>query len=384
METELAEDVAGEPRRRAERTLLMLWLTVRGAELVQGTLTTVAGWKAYRRPWRAALLLALSYAETAALARLVWQRKSYQHAGLAWADTAFGVAGLVAMAGAAPLEERTSFLNWMCPMCYSCTLGAAIAFPDTDDKLLATGLLAGTYAATVAPNFALGGGQLATAAANVVNFGAFLTAGGSLATSLRRTAADLDAAHRRSLEQERRLASARERDRQHRVLHDSALQTLEAVARAEAGSDGPIRAQAARDAVRLRHALIADSRTRPSALSEALAEVVEEAAAWGLRVEFVAAELDDDPAAESVEALADATEEALRNVVKHAHTPRAVLRAAPARGGVEVTVRDQGAGFDAQVCPPGSIAARLAEVGGTAQWTSTPGSGTRVNMWVPL
>jgi signal transduction histidine kinase len=75
-------------------------------------------------------------------------------------------------------------------------------------------------------------------------------------------------------------------------------------------------------------------------------------------------------------------------VVKHAGVSRAVVRAAPARGGVEVTVRDHGSGFDTTVSHDGlglarSIVERLRDSGGVAEIWSRPGEGTRVTLWVP-
>jgi signal transduction histidine kinase len=53
-----------------------------------------------------------------------------------------------------------------------------------------------------------------------------------------------------------------------------------------------------------------------------------------------------------------------------------------------VTVRDKGRGFDLENVRRGfgldqSISRRLVEVGGDSRVTSTPGSGTKVELWVP-
>jgi signal transduction histidine kinase len=91
--------------------------------------------------------------------------------------------------------------------------------------------------------------------------------------------------------------------------------------------------------------------------------------------------------------LADAAHEALTNVVKHAGVDRAVVRAATVDDGTRVTVRDHGQGFDpaaVQADATGarfgvrqSIKARMADAGGTAVVDSSPGRGTRVELWVP-
>ena len=123
-------------------------------------------------------------------------------------------------------------------------------------------------------------------------------------------------------------------------------------------------------------------------LTDALQALAIEYATEQLRVELLTGELRDEIDAGATEALRDATNEALRNVVKHAGVSRAVVRAAPARGGVEVTVRDHGSGFDATISHNGfglqrSIVERLRDVGGTSEIWSRVGEGTRVTLWVP-
>jgi signal transduction histidine kinase len=91
-------------------------------------------------------------------------------------------------------------------------------------------------------------------------------------------------------------------------------------------------------------------------------------------------------------ALAFAVREALANVARHAGTAEAWVAVSPVpeagsgRGGVEVTVRDHGAGFDpAQVDPTRlglrrSILERVSDWGGQATIQSAPGAGTVVTV----
>lgn len=96
------------------------------------------------------------------------------------------------------------------------------------------------------------------------------------------------------------------------------------------------------------------------------------------------------PAA-AAEALSGAAGEVLRNVAAHAGVRDATVAArAPASGGVEVTISDQGAGFDpAQVGPlsrglRNSVLRRLRAAGGDAEIFSKPGRGTTVVLsWRP-
>jgi signal transduction histidine kinase len=91
-------------------------------------------------------------------------------------------------------------------------------------------------------------------------------------------------------------------------------------------------------------------------------------------------------------ALAFAVREALANVARHAGTGEAwvevspVIEAGADRGGVEVTVRDRGAGFDPALVDPArlglrrSIVERVADWGGQAAVRSAPGDGTVVTL----
>jgi len=96
------------------------------------------------------------------------------------------------------------------------------------------------------------------------------------------------------------------------------------------------------------------------------------------------------PAA-AAEALSGAAGEVLRNVTVHAGVRDATVTArAHASGGVEVTISDQGAGFDpAQVGPlsrglRNSVLGRLRAAGGDAEIISEPGQGATVVLsWRP-
>jgi signal transduction histidine kinase len=92
-------------------------------------------------------------------------------------------------------------------------------------------------------------------------------------------------------------------------------------------------------------------------------------------------------------ALAYAVREALVNVATHARTGRAWVEVGPSgtagSGGVRVTVRDAGIGFDPAAVDPGrlglrrSITERVADLGGHAAVRSEPGGGTVVDLCWP-
>jgi signal transduction histidine kinase len=113
----------------------------------------------------------------------------------------------------------------------------------------------------------------------------------------------------------------------------------------------------------------------------------------GLHVEFNSTQLRDAvqlrvslPAA-AVEALADATGEALTNVAKHAGVDTATVRTTVTGHELVVSILDQGCGFDPADVSQGiglvhSIVDRTAGVDGTARIDSAPGSGTYVELMV--
>ncbi|WP_246155255.1 sensor histidine kinase [Saccharopolyspora hirsuta] len=179
-----------------------------------------------------------------------------------------------------------------------------------------------------------------------------------------------------------------------RYLHDRVLPTLEALAlgsRSDA-SAAPARLAELRRAAKEQAALIRRDMTAvPTAnrarLAPELAALISELSHNRLRAELIRAEVDDTLPSDRRTAMRDATGEALRNTLKHSGTDRAEVRVAERDGGIAVTVRDRGAGFDADRRPgfgiTESIKARMAEVGGSARVESRPDWGTQVTLWVP-
>lgn len=185
-----------------------------------------------------------------------------------------------------------------------------------------------------------------------------------------------------------------------RSLHDTVLQTLEAIALTLPGDADnaarrlrEVRAIAHAEAVALRRELARRSPagTTPSVV-EGLVALGAELARDGLRMRLDAAEGvdgDDGLTPQRRAALLAAAREALRNVLKHSGVSEALVRVWDEPDGLTLVVRDFGVGFDPAAHRPGfglseSIAARMAEVGGTAGVGSRVGSGTSVTLWVPV
>jgi signal transduction histidine kinase len=301
------------------------------------------------------------------------------------ADASFGAVGLVAMAGMLPAGDRTASMNWMLPYTVVSAGASPLGLTRREGAAVA-GTLAAIYGATITSELRAGGAKASAGLANIVSYGGFSLAIDMFVRLLRGFADEVERARTEAVERGRRLAVEAERNRQHRLLHDSALQTLEAVAGGWSVDEAALRDRAGAEAIRLRRALrgIEDA---DHDLAVALEMLAEDTAQLGLTVEVAVAEglvLQT----EMVGVLRDIAREALVNVAKHAGVSQAVLRAVGSGDGVELVVRDHGSGFDPTQHPPGfglseSIIARAADSGGRATIWSAPGRGTRVTVWVP-
>lgn len=81
-------------------------------------------------------------------------------------------------------------------------------------------------------------------------------------------------------------------------------------------------------------------------------------------------------------------QEALHNIVKHAHASNATVRLAIAEGGLSIEISDDGIGFDATHGFPGhmglvSMKERAASIGGVLTIESSPGQGASVRLRLP-
>jgi signal transduction histidine kinase len=81
-------------------------------------------------------------------------------------------------------------------------------------------------------------------------------------------------------------------------------------------------------------------------------------------------------------------QEAMHNIVKHAHASRVVLRLARTDGEVVLEVQDDGVGFDTSASFPGhlglhSMRERVANLGGAFEIDSEQGKGTYIRVCIP-
>jgi signal transduction histidine kinase len=220
--------------------------------------------------------------------------------------------------------------------------------------------------------------------------------------------AALAGAHREARDQYVLLSRNVERREQDRLMHDTILNTLTAIART--GGTPAVVSRCRQDIALLEAALaesggmLAAGRPGPGAVA-AIEAVAAQMRAHGLAVDLEvtgagAARPDArEPAwvpGPVAAALAHATREALANVAAHACTGRAwvTVDVTPpgdpdAPGRIEVTVRDAGAGFDPTRIDPArlgvrrSITERVEDWGGSVRLRSVPGEGTVVRLCWP-
>jgi signal transduction histidine kinase len=224
-----------------------------------------------------------------------------------------------------------------------------------------------------------------------INDLAIMTSGVALQPLLARyrgQADEVDAARNRALRRAEELATQRERQRQRRLLHDSALQLLEAISAGWTIDDDVLMARIDAEIERLAQLVTDQSFEQPADLRRRLDHLAADVQLHGITVTLATAELDGSIARASVDALADALKETLVNVQKHAGAAQVSVTTSTHGDRIKITICDDGCGFDPSAPTPGfgineSIHGRLNDIGGGASVDSTPGRGTRVILEAP-
>jgi signal transduction histidine kinase/phage shock protein PspC (stress-responsive transcriptional regulator) len=170
-------------------------------------------------------------------------------------------------------------------------------------------------------------------------------------------------------------------------LHDSVLQTLALIQRS--ADDPATVSRLARAQERDLRAWLFDSTeqgaTTLAAALRAVAAEVEDT--HGVPVEVVC--VGDMPITDDVRPLVLAAREAIANAAKHSGAATVDVYAEATGSGVEVFVRDRGAGFDPGLVPAdrqgvrSSIIGRMERHGGSASVRSVPGDGTEIRLALP-
>lgn len=366
----------GETRARLERSMVATQLAARGGALVVAVLTARIDARTVRRRWVPMAATAAFILEGGWVSRRFVQRASLQDENSAALDLGASLCALVAEAFAHGHRHRP--LGPRFGIDYAAGSLTFASSETAKPQHLAAGALAisATYFVAVS----------APATARVNDL-AIMTSGVALQPILaqqRRLADHADTAREDALAQAGALAIEQERQRQRRLLHDSALQVLEAIAGGWDIDDELLFEAIELETARLKHAIHAIGPSRNGTFVEGLERMVTLLRRDGVEVHLQLDELDELGLSEAlVAALCDATLEALTNVQKHSNA-RHVSVGIDARDRlVIVLIEDDGCGFDVVSQRRGfgikeSIEGRMTDIGGAARIDSHPGGGTRV------
>jgi signal transduction histidine kinase len=343
----------------------------------------------------------------------VYLRRTWPAPVFACLDSAVYLALALAAEGCVPPAVRDHAYSWLVIVMSSQLIVPAWYAPGVLAVPLALASPA-AYLAGVARTPGTGSRMMA-AAAIVLIMVAGIHSYGRRTLYRRAAAADaaLDEADRNAREQYVVLSRNIERREHERLLHDTVLNTLTALARAGSGDGGDVAGAVnrCRQDVVLIEAALRDpdgSTAGPGDLVYGVRGVAAEMRGRGLDVHVEVTGGVPAIPAPVVTALSNATREALSNVAAHAGTADAwveVRRIGPGgtvgadqggagrpeagEAGAQVTVRDQGAGFDpacvdqARLGLRRSITERVADCGGHASVWSAPGQGTVIRMSWP-
>ncbi|MFC1418432.1 ATP-binding protein [Streptacidiphilus cavernicola] len=346
------------------------------------------------RIWIDVTLLSLVVVESAvAMVRIIRCRNCIS---LRWAvtETVLGVACLLAEPLYVPVDDRVStWVGWAPALAVNVTVTAAVACRRSSHTLMLVGLLATAYVAVSYPAV----GQSAdrgTVVSNTLTYLAFGLLVRGMANMIRRFGRDADEARDAASEARAQV----ELERHRRLLHDPAsLLRYLADPDLDPRLAGVVREQALAEANRIR-AFLDPEHTVPGSRSAAdgetstlLADAARAAAAGftDLPIELVLHLADgvqlSPPASR---ALTAATATVLHNVRRHAGPGASVVVHGdhhPGDGSWEITIRDDGQGFDPSRTAPGYglrevVGTALAEHGMSSHIHSQPGNGTTVTI----
>jgi signal transduction histidine kinase len=319
-------------------------------------------------------------------------------------DSAVYVALALSAQGCVPPAIRGGAVSWLLINMWSQLIVPAWYAPAAFSVPLA---LASPVAYWVGVEQATGTSSRMTAAAAillVVAAGVHIYVRQQLYSRADAADAALDEADQAASEQYVILCRNIEQREHERLLHDTVLNTLTALARAGCDDVAEVVARCRQDVALIEGALSrpgdldADAGRAYGDLVSGVQAVAAEVRARGLRV-HVDIDGREGPAipAPVATAISNAVREALSNVAAHAGTGEAWVKVslvapdgnAREPGGLQVTVRDTGIGFDlagvdqTRLGLRRSIAERMADCGGRASIWSAPGRGAVVRMSWP-
>ena len=366
----------------AEVVLLIAFVGLRGLDLGQAVVALPGGLDRSPRPVIDLVALAMLAAESLVLTTVVLRKGRYADARWAWLDVTTGIAVLLStMTFTLPADRFTSWADWGYPVTLSVALGIGIGFEKWRDVCLATGGLTAAYLVTTVGAFDTATDR-STAVTNALSYWTFAVLTRLMAGYLRRMAASADQARATAS----RLAAEAERERHRLLLHDQAA-VLGMVANGVTDDHllEVARHQAAAGQARIR-AFLADEVRTSGNLSVELAAVAGEFTDLPLTINIDLARVEVAP--DVCRVLAEAVRTLLHNVRRHAQASSVVLHAQTTTTRWEVTVSDDGTGFDPCTTPFGyglsqQVIAAVDGIGGVATVRTASGEGTTVGLTGP-
>ena len=185
------------------------------------------------------------------------------------------------------------------------------------------------------------------------------------------------------------LAEAAVRERIARDLHDGVLQTLALI---ERRSTSPDIARLARDQERDLRGYLFDDHRQPGSLAAQLRAVAARLERSWPTTTVTVTVTEDAPGLDPdrLDAASGAAAEALTNAAKHGQARHCVVFADvdESSGGLFLSVKDDGSGFDPSTVSEGmgmarSIRGRIERIGGRVAFASSPGDGAEVRIVIP-
>lgn len=178
-------------------------------------------------------------------------------------------------------------------------------------------------------------------------------------------------------------AVAAERVRFHDSYHRRAVEILERLAESPDHLPDSLREDARAQAASIRRALRSDGDDQSLTLKDLLAVTAAEFASRGLRIELLDEELITEVPVRVIVAMEAAVRKAIDSVIAASGAEKAVVRAVTDDSGLTVTVREHGAGFDADRDGPklrAVLMKLLGPINGIVRVEAGAGSGTLVTM----
>ncbi len=372
-------DLDPSETRRADRTLLAALLAWRATGLLTGVAALLAAGSRQRSRAVAVAQLLVATGESVWFGARAARRDRWADPLGAAVDSVTGTALLAVSQWNLAPAYRATWLNWV-PWSFAENVICGQAMADHPLAARVGGAaVVGTAHLQQGPG---AGDRIANGAAHA----AFFSVASAFAGVIRSSAVRLEVARAAAVHTGELLAQAQERAVQLRLLHDSAVQTLEAVASGRYTDLDEIRDRSAREAEELDREL-RRTRSDPEALEEMLWDLIDDQRSAGLQIDVDLPELPVLPF-HAARALCGACREALTNVAKHSGQARAWVQVSVHGSRVVVEVRDDGTGFDTAAITGGfgtvnSIRRRMADAGGHAEIVSAPGQGTTVTAGWP-